>query len=215
MVLALAPGSAVARNLPAGLEPEPRAERQVPANMSFAAAAGLYRRGELTEARRMLLAIAPADNPRAHDLLGHMLARGEGGPADPAAAARSFRAGAAHGDAGCQFGLASLYARGIGVPRDDGRAAHWARLAAEQGHPQAMSNLGILLATGRGVPMDKVAAMSWLIAALARGHEPAREHRRVLAGELSPGQMAEADRRASAWLASHPAGHLSAQSGNP
>ncbi|MGB3808841.1 MAG: hypothetical protein WA943_02030 [Parvibaculum sp.] len=76
-------------------------------------------------------------------------------------------------------------------------------LAAEGGKSDALYDLGLIYSTGRGVEVDLVTAHKWFNLAAVRGSEPARHYRAELAQEMNPAQVAEAQRQAREWLASH------------
>ena len=99
--------------------------------------------------------------------------------------------------------LGYMYRNGHGVPKDDAQAVKWFRLAADQGVPSAQSSLGDMYELGQGVPKDYVLAYMWRNLAAAGGgaftREKAAKARDDLAGKMSPAQIAEAQKRASAW----------------
>ncbi len=53
--------------------------------------------------------------------------------------------------------------------------------------------------TGRGVPQDYVQARMWVNLAAAQGNEQARKAVDILAGKMTPHQLAEAQRLAREW----------------
>ena len=65
-------------------------------------------------------------------------------------------------------------------------------------------HLGVIYSLGIEGPPDLVSAQAWLNLAAMKGSVPARICRRKLASEMTPGQMAEAQRQAGRWLAPHP-----------
>lgn len=65
---------------------------------------------------------------------------------------------------------------------------------------EAFLNLGMQYATGRDVPHDLVTAHKWLNIAAISGNTRALAHRREIAKEMTPGEIAEALRQARAWL---------------
>jgi uncharacterized protein len=99
--------------------------------------------------------------------------------------------------------LGYLYQYGLGVPRDYVLAASWLHQAAEQGEPTGQFLLGLLFDKGYGVPQDWVQAEVWLN--LAAAHAGARQQeyfarvRDAVAQKLTLDQLAETQRRASAW----------------
>lgn len=62
-------------------------------------------------------------------------------------------------------------------------------------------NLGIQYSTGQGVELDYVEAHKWFNLAAMKGNLEARQWRSQLAQEMSPAQVAEAQRQAREWLA--------------
>lgn len=74
-------------------------------------------------------------------------------------------------------------------------------LAAEGGKCDALYNLGLMYSTGRGVDVDLVTAHKWFNLAAMKGSNAARSCRAELAAEMSPAEIAEAQRQAREWLA--------------
>ncbi len=121
---------------------------------------------------------------------------------DYATALKEWRPLAEQGDAEAQCNLGYMYKGGKGVPQDDAEAARWYRLAAVQGLDRAQFNLGIMYATGRGVQQDYVQAYLWFSLAAAQGHGSAQKFRdNVLAEDMTPAQVADAERLAREWKA--------------
>jgi TPR repeat protein len=83
------------------------------------------------------------------------------------------------------------------------RRRGWYRLAAEQGHAHAQGDLGVMYYKGWGVPKDYVLAYMWFILAAAQGDEEAVKLRDIVAGRMTPAQIAEAQRMAWEWLEAH------------
>jgi uncharacterized protein len=73
-------------------------------------------------------------------------------------------------------------------------------IARESGSGDALYKLGLLYSTGQGVPLDHVAAHKWFNLAAMAGNPVAREWRKELAGEMTPDEIAEAQRQAREWL---------------
>jgi TPR repeat protein len=82
-------------------------------------------------------------------------------------------------------------------------ATDQAELGTQGGSADALFELGMLYATGRDVAADLVVAHKWFNLAAARGNPAALAHRLELAREMSPGQIAEAQRLAREWLSVH------------
>ena len=100
--------------------------------------------------------------------------------------------------------LGYMYQTGRGVPRDYIAAASWLHLAAEQGEPSAQFLLGLLFDKGYGVPQDWIQAEVWLNLAAAQAPRDQRDYwsrvRDAVAEKLTLDQVAEAQRRALAWV---------------
>ena len=122
-------------------------------------------------------------------------------PADVAA----LRVKANAGDAGAQNYLGFAYDSGQGVPQDSVQAVAWYRKAAEQGYDMAQRDLGYAYEHGQGVPQDYVEAHKWRNLAASRASAADQkiyaEARDAVAALMTPAQLAEAQQRASAWLA--------------
>jgi TPR repeat protein len=125
---------------------------------------------------------------------------------DYATALRLWRPLAAQGNAGAQFALGKMYVHGHGVPQDDAEALKWYRLAVEQGNADAQSNLGVMCLMGQGVPQDYVEAhkcfnlaASRFSASDAENRDKAVQARDSLASQMTPEQLAEAQKLAREW----------------
>jgi uncharacterized protein len=77
----------------------------------------------------------------------------------------------------------------------------WWRMAADQGVANAQSTLGYFYSTGLGVPQDDVAAYTWFTLATAQGDEGSKQQLAKMDKTISPGQKAEAEKRAPEWKA--------------
>ena len=101
---------------------------------------------------------------------------------------------------------------GRDVPQDYAEAARWFPLAAEQGHASAQYGLGLAYTNGDDVPQDYVQAHMWHNLAAARVttdsyddfREAAPVRRDALAALMTPAKIAEAQRLAREWDATHP-----------
>jgi TPR repeat protein len=172
------------------------------------AAYAAYDKGNYKSALRGLLPLAEQGDARAQSTLGLLYYRGSKDvPRNEAEAAKWFRLAAQHGDATAQFNLGVMYSEGQGVPQDHAKAVHFYRLAAEQGNPQAEYNLGLSYADGDdGGKRDLVAAHMWFNLAAARfpasdtrGRNLAISSREAVALQMTPSQIAEAQRLAREW----------------
>ena len=124
-------------------------------------------------------------------------------PGDGASTLEQFLPLANEGNAIAQNILGRIYVTGEDVAQDYAEAVKWFRLAAEQGHRGAMKTLSFLYWGGEGVARDYVEAYMWYSLAATLGNEPTRDARDVIAGAMTPAQIAEAERLAREWLASH------------
>lgn len=125
---------------------------------------------------------------------------------DYAVALKEWRPMAENGNSAAQLFLGFLHANGQGVARDDGAAAEWYRRAAEQDNMLAQIRLAMMYRRGAGVRQDPVEAHHW--ASLAARDEKhlknvAKALRQALETDMTPAQVAEAERLTRAWLAKH------------
>ncbi len=168
-----------------------------------------YLRGDYVIALRELRPLAEQGHTDAQFKLGFMYHGGAGVPHDLGEAVRWYRLAAEQGHAEAQFNLGAMYSKGLGVPQDYAEAVKWYRLAAEQGNASAMNNLGVKYHEGEGVLQDYVQAHVWYNLAASRlplgqDRELAAKNRDIVAGRMTPAQVAEAQRLAREWLAKHP-----------
>jgi TPR repeat protein len=116
-----------------------------------------------------------------------------------------YRLEAEQGHAAAQFYVGGIYRRGQGVLRDETEAARWFRLSAEQGYGDAQFALGDMHHRGRGVRQDGVEAHMWLSLAAQSFQDPEDRERSVeardaVARQMTPDQIAAAQRRARRWM---------------
>lgn len=105
-----------------------------------------------------------------------------------------------------QYNLALTYEYGRGVPQDYAEAVKWYRRAAEQGQTDAQNNLATKFYKGQGVPQNYILAHMWFNIAASRIPASEKEKRNVVvnnrdlvASEMTPAQIAEAERLAREW----------------
>jgi TPR repeat protein len=96
-----------------------------------------------------------------------------------------------------------MYYNGQGVQQDYSEAAKWTRKAAEQGYAPAQAHLGVLYWNGQGVQQDVVLAYMWLSLAAANEPDAVRE-RDLAASQMTPDEIAEAQRLAREWKPTTP-----------
>ena len=117
----------------------------------------------------------------------------------------SLQQRAEEGDASAQHDLGFRYSNGDGVPQDFTQAVAWYREAADQGIALAQFNLGAMYAIGQGVPQDYVEAHKWINLGTSRVTDDTQkeraEARSLLAKQMTPAQLAEAQRLAREWQA--------------
>ena len=160
-------------------------------------------RGDYATALRLWRPLAEQGNAPTQYNLGLMYSSGQGVPQDYAEAIKWCRLAAEQGSANAQYVLGIMYANGRGVPQDYAEAMKWCRLAVEQGYARAQYMLGIMYANGRGVPQNDVQAHMWFNLAASRAPASERdiafELRNAVASEMTPAQIAEAQKLAREW----------------
>ena len=117
-----------------------------------------------------------------------------------------YRLAADQGFAVAQSNLGFMYAEGQGVPQDYVEAVKCYRLAADQGLADAQFSLGLRYAQGQGVPQDYVEAYAWFSLAAAGGFADFVKGRDIAAGDLTPEQLLEGQKRAAELLHEHGSG---------
>jgi len=165
----------------------------------------LFERGRFDEAAAALVPEADAADPVAQYMLGVMYLNGMTEPPDAAAALRLIRAAADAGHLPAQAELARMYRTGDGVEQDLAQMMEWYRRAAEQGDVGAQLFVADGYAYGYGVAVDPVEAYKWYEIAIQYWGPLAVRAREVVGERMTDEEVAEAVRRAGAWLASHPA----------
>ena len=140
--------------------------------------------------------------------LALMYHQGEGVPKDEVKSVEWYRKAAEQGDESGQFCLGLSYADGEGVPKDGVKAVEWFRKAAEQGNTAAQSCLAEMYAKRQDVPRDLVKAYMYYNLASVTDSETCTlsgtnsdpgKMRDELAKEMTPDQIAEAQRLTSEW----------------
>jgi TPR repeat protein len=145
----------------------------------------------------LILAVSFAGSVAAGPFEDATVAYGKG---DYATALRLIRPLAeGQGNVLAEFNLGLMYENGQGVPQDYAAAMSWYRKAAEQGSARAQVNLGVMYGTGEGVPQDYVIAHMWLNLAAVNGDKDAVKGRDMVAAQMTPAQIAEAQKLARGW----------------
>src|SRR5579872_2523611 len=153
-------------------------------------------------ARWFRLAAEQGTAPGASDgqfLLAWSYQEGEGVPKDNKEAARWYRLAADHGQPFAQNNLGLVYVNGQGVERDAAEAAELLRKAANRNYPPSLFSMGELYERGFGVPQDYVQAHMWFNLAASRGDANGAKYRDIVAGKMTPADIAEAQRLARDW----------------
>lgn len=75
-----------------------------------------------------------------------------------------------------------------------------AQIAAGSNNASSLLELGIMYSTGRDVEQDLVSAHKCFNLAALQGLKEALEYRQEIASEMSPQEIAEAQRQARDWL---------------
>ena len=118
---------------------------------------------------------------------------------DYGTAFRVWRPLAERGDANAQVLLGILYEEGLFGPQDSVQAVPWFEKAAAQGNTNAQVRLGELYEAGKGVPQDIVQAYKWYTLGEANGDKKAAELLDALTSQMTPAQIAEAQKLVREW----------------
>ena len=143
--------------------------------------------------------VAAAGNAAAQYRLGLLYHDGQGVPQSYEQAKHWFTKAAEQGHAGAQVNLGTIYLLGHGFYQSDPLALFWFRKAAEQKDALACAKLGLMYARGQGVSRDVIQAQMWYTLAVANGGWNIAEARNALATQMTPAQIAEAQKLAQEW----------------
>ena len=172
----------------------------VPAWADSQAGVDAYTHGDYATALREWQPIAEQGDAAAQYNLGVLYEKGRGVPQDYTQARQWWEKAAVQGHAKAQFNLGVLYDSGQGVSQDHAIARHWYEKAAAQRVAKAQFYLGLQSAYGRGVLQDVVQAHMWYSLAAENGYEIATGYRDDLAKQMTPTQIAEAQKLAREWM---------------
>lgn len=143
--------------------------------------------------------------------LGLLYINGDGVSRDYARALFWFRRAAEQGHVNSYLLLGSMHKNGEGVVRNYAQAVYWYQKAADQRDFYGQSYLADMYLTGKGVPLDLVQARMWLNLAVAcskkreicwihqADYDDAARKRADIGSKMTPAQIAEAQRLATAW----------------
>jgi len=163
----------------------------------------LFERGRFEDAAKALAPLAEA-KPEAQYVLGLMY---HSLMVEPPEARAGLALLAAAGEAGyvpAQVELGRIYRDGEGVAQDFAEAMRWYEQAANSGDVGAQLFVADGYAYGMGVALDRVEAYKWYEIAIRYWGSLAERAREIVAEGMSPAEIAEAERRAGAWLAARP-----------
>ncbi len=96
-----------------------------------------------------------------------------------------------------------MYDNGRGVAQDYAEAVRWYWLAADQGDAVAQNHLGFMYNNGRGVARDTALAQMWFYVAAVKGNAAKVKNTKIIAGKMTPAQIADGRRLAREWLEAH------------
>jgi len=142
-----------------------------------------------------------AGSAPAQRTLGNLYFNGLGVAQSSTEALKWYLLAAQGGDPDAETLIGHIYEDGSGVAQDYAEAARWYRSASEQGEAYAQGHLAYLCLEGLGVPRDYVEAYKWANLAAAQGIDAACDGRELASRFMTPDQIAEAERRSSAFVA--------------
>ncbi len=106
---------------------------------------------------------------------------------------------AAQGDMASQRQLGVMYLLGQGLDSDYDVALEWFNKAAAQGEDIAQYQLGFMYAEGKGVDQNNLQAHMWFSLAAQQGNPNARIRLEELTGQMTAGEIADAQKLADEW----------------
>ena len=131
--------------------------------------------------------------------LAYCFVEGRGVEQSDANAVRWFSRAAEQGNPLAQKCLGVAYSIGKGVDKDMAQAARWREKAANAGDVDCQELIGVHYFAGQGVPKDDVLAYKWLNLAAAAGSNKAMDLRNEVAEDMTPDQIAEAQKLSREW----------------
>jgi uncharacterized protein len=156
-------------------------------------------RADYEASARELRKSAEAGDASAQNALGLLYYEGKGVRQSYGQAKEWFEKAAKQGRAGAQVNLGTLYLHGDGAPQSAQMASFWFSLAAAQRDALAFAKLGRMYERGQGVAQDLIQAQMWYNLSAAHGEKRAAAARDALAKQMTPAQLAEAERLAGEW----------------
>lgn len=164
----------------------------------------MYLRGEnvrqdFAAGAELICKSADLGNQEAQFNCAGLALEGTGREKDPQAAFNYYSKAQVSGHVGALNMLAVLTRAGTGTSADAGKALKLFEQGASLGNPVSLFNLGQMLERGEGTAPDLVRAHLYYNLANERAHPAAREALERLTGQMSPGQIEDAQARARNW----------------
>jgi TPR repeat protein len=153
-----------------------------------------YNAGDYDTAFHICTKAAEQGDANAQFYLGFIYINGKGTPKDDNKAFYWFTKAAEQGIAEAQLNLGLIYRNGQGTPKDDKQAFYWFTKAAEQGDYKAQFFMGFMYDMGTGTLKDSILAYAWYNISASQGLETAIENRDSLEEDMTPNQIAEAQK---------------------
>lgn len=151
------------------------------------------------EAAKWMRAAAERGDKGGAVLLGHIYLLGDGVPKNYVEAAKWLHGPADQGFKPAQRWLGMIYYNKDSPIKNQPEAARWFRRAANQGDVPSQISLAAMYWLGHGVPQDDIEAYKWFNLAGAQENKQGQENRDILASNMTREQIAEAQRRSSAF----------------
>jgi len=144
---------------------------------------------------------AAQGNVVAQNTLGYLYLNGQGITSDYAKAAQWFQKAAEQGYSAAQYNLSIMYKLGQGVEKNTAEALMWLKAAAHKGHTEAQVNLGNQYYQGTDCEQDYVNATMWWLIAQQNSQIDIEHQKEAAQKKMSPQQISDAQRLATAWHA--------------
>ena len=153
-----------------------------------------------TEAIKWYRKAAEQGYAKAQYSLGAMYFDHRGVTSDYPVAIKWFWKAAEQGHAEAYRELSEMYEAGKGVPKIENEAVNLLKKAAMLGDRPSQQTLAARYQIGRGVPRDIIKAYAWYNVAGANGDPSASKSRDLIATEMTPDQIADAQRLSGEWF---------------
>jgi hypothetical protein len=150
--------------------------------------------GDYEKAHQLWLIEAEKGSAVAQANIGLLYGDGLGVPQNDKEAVKWYRLAAEQGESRAQYYLGTAFEDGVGVPQDYEDAARNYLLAGEQGYVKAQFKLGLLYLRGQGVVQSTENAYAWWSVAASKGHKEAQKYMDSARQQMTPEQIATAQR---------------------